>query len=139
MIPELHACLQELIYEKGHIERSEVDVAFEVPTKEWVDRLVRPTVDLYLVELEENAELRKTQFQATQTNGKLQYRQPPRRIDLRYVVTALTSNPDDTFRLLWRVMGVLLRTPELPPERLPDDLRLEAPIIARVAQPDTGV
>lgn len=139
MLTELHACLQELIYDKGHIDRNEVDVAFEAPSKEWIDKLVRPTIDLYLLELEENVELRKTQYQTTTANGHVEFRLPPRRIDLRYLVTALTTNSDDSHRLLWRVLGVLMRAPELPPERLPEDFKLEAPIIARVAQPETAL
>jgi len=139
MLTELHACIQELIYEKGRIDANEVDVAFEIPTREWIDKLVRPTVDLYLVELEENTELRKTQYQTTRAHGHVEFRQPPRRIDLRYVVTALTTNADDSYRLLWRVLEVLMRTSELPPENLPAELKLDAPIVTRVAQPDAGV
>jgi Pvc16 N-terminal domain len=139
MLTDLHDCIRELIHERGHIDPNEVDVTFEIPTREWIDKLVRPTVDLYLVELEENTELRKTQYQTKRANGNVEFRQPPRRIDLRYVVTALTTNADDSYRLLWRVLGVLMRTPELPPERLPENLKLQAPIIARIAQPDAGV
>jgi Pvc16 N-terminal domain len=139
MLPEVHQAIQDLIYREGRIERSEVDVAFEVPTKEFVDKLVRPTLNLHLVELQENTDLRQAQFQASQTNGKAQFRALPRRIDLRYVVTALTTNSDDAFRLLWRVLGVLMRSPELPPELLPKELTLDFPIPARVAQPDSGL
>jgi hypothetical protein len=139
MLSELHTCVRELIYDKGRIDPNEVDVAFEMPTRDWIDKLVRPTVNLYLVELEENTELRKTQYQTTRANGHVEFRQPPRRIDLRYVVTALTTSADDAYRLLWRVLGVLMRTPELPPDRLPEDLTLGAPIVSRVAQPDAGV
>ena len=139
MLTELHTCIQTLIYDAGRIDPSEVDIVFDVPTREWIEKLVRPTVAVYLLELEENTELRNTQYQTTRVNGRAEFRQPPRRIDLRYMVTVLTSNPDDAFRLLWRVLGVMMRTPELPIELLPEDLKLEAPIVARVAQPDGGV
>ena len=139
MLTELHTCIQTLIYDAGRIDPSEVDIVFDVPTREWIEKLVRPTVAVYLLELEENTELRNTQYQTTRVNGRAEFRQPPRRIDLRYIVTALTSDPDDAFRLLWRVLGVMMRTPELPIELLPEDLKLEAPIVARVAQPNGGV
>ncbi len=64
MLPELHEVLKELIYSRGRISRTDVDVTFEVPTKEWTDKLVRPTVNLYLAELQENLELRQAQFQS---------------------------------------------------------------------------
>jgi archaellin len=139
MLPELHEALKELIYLEGRIDRSEVDIAFEAPTKDFVDKLPRPTIDLYLVEMHENVELRQAQFQASRTNGHGQLRARPKRLDLRYLVTALTTNPEDAFRLLWRAVGVLMRTPELPAGMFPAELHLEAPIVTKVAQPDNGM
>jgi hypothetical protein len=139
VLPELHEALKTLIYEKGRIKPVEVDVTFEVPSKEWSDKLVRPTINLYLVELQENMELRQAQFQSTRSNGHAQFRPTPRRIDLRYVVTALTKDTDDAFRLLWHVLGVLMRAPELDADLFPSDLKLDAPIVTRVAQADSGI
>jgi Pvc16 N-terminal domain len=139
MLPELHQALQDIIYKQGRIERSEVDVVFDVPTSELVDRLTKPTLSIYLVDLVENTDLRQAQFRTTQTNGKAEFRAPPRRIDLRYVVSALTPNADDAFRLLWRVLGVLISLPELPAEALPTHVKLEFPIIAQAAHPETGL
>ncbi|MGI9148106.1 MAG: DUF4255 domain-containing protein [Chloroflexota bacterium] len=139
MLPELHQVIQDLIYREGRIDRSEVDIDFDIPTKEFVDRLTRPTINLYLVELQENIDLRQAQFQASKSNGRAQFQAPPRRIDLRYVVSVLTASADDAFRLLWRVLGVLMRSPELPTQDLPTELTLEFPILARVAHPDSGL
>ena len=80
MLPELHQSLQDLIYREGRIDRSDVDIAFEVPTKDFIDRLVRPTVDLYLVELQENVELRQPQFKTTPHNGATRFEAVPRRL-----------------------------------------------------------
>jgi hypothetical protein len=139
MLPELHQVLQDLIYEKGRIDRGDVDITFEVPSKDWVDKLVRPTVDLFLYELVENLDLRQAQLQTRNVNGHTEFHAPPRRIDLRYVVTAVTTNADDAYRLLWRTLGVLSRAPELGAELFPDDLYIEAPVVARVAEPDIGI
>src|SRR5919199_481527 len=138
MLRQLHEAVEDLSYREGRIDRSEVDISFDVPTKEFIDRLVRPTLNLSLVELQENTDLRQAQFQSSQANGKAQFRALPRRIDLRYVVSALTPNSEDAFRLLWRTLGVLTRWPELPAERLPGELTVEFPIIARVAHPESG-
>jgi hypothetical protein len=136
MLSELHLALQDFIYREGKIDPSDVDIAFEVPTKDFIDRLVRPTVDLYLVELQENVELRQPQFKTSPRNGLTRFEALPRRIDLHYLVTALTTNADDAFRLIWRVLGVLIRTPEFPSDFLSEDLALDFPIVSRVAQPD---
>jgi Pvc16 N-terminal domain len=139
MLPELHQALQDLIYQHGRIDRSEVDVVFDVPTSELIDRLTKPTLSIYLVDLVENTDLRQAQFRTAHSNGKTEFRAPPRRIDLRYMVSALTPNADDAFRLLWRVMGVLISLPEIPAEALPSRLKLEFPIIAQTAHPEAGV
>jgi uncharacterized protein DUF4255 len=139
MFPELHDVLRDLIYDKGRIERNDVDVTFEVPTKEWADKLVRPTLNLHLFELIENTDLRQAQFQTARNNGQAQVRAAPRRIDLRYVVSAFTTNSEDALRLLWHVLAVLMRTPEIDASLFKTDAVLEAPVVTRVAQPDSGV
>src|SRR5262245_56063610 len=135
MLPELHGVLRELIYGRGQIDRDEVDIAFEAPTSQWLDGLVRPTLCLYLFELQENLDLRQAQLQTRHANGRAEFHAPPRRIDLHYMVTALTTETDDAFRLMWRALGVLVRTPELDAELFPDTLILEAPVLSRVAEP----
>jgi len=139
MLPELHEVLQDLIYDKGRIDRADVDITFDVPSKDWVDKLVRPTVDLFLYEMVENLDLRQAQLQMRHTSGHTEFHAPPRRIDLRYVVTSVTTNADDAHRLLWRTLGVLIRAPELGPELFPDDLRIEAPVVTRAAEPGIGI
>src|SRR4051812_11393988 len=107
MLPQVHRSIQHLLYSEGRIDPSEVDISFEVPTQGFVDKLVRPTIDLYLLDVQENTELRQAQFQSSRANGKSTLRALPRRIDLTYMVSALTTNSDDAFRLLWRALGVL--------------------------------
>jgi hypothetical protein len=139
MLSELHHVLRELIYDRGLIDRAEVDIAFEVPTTPFVEGLIKPTVCLYLFEMQENLELRQAQLQTRRTNGHAEFRAPPRRIDLHYVISALTTDSDDSVKLLWRTFGVLMRAPELGPELFPDDFFLDAPVVTRIAEPDNGI
>jgi hypothetical protein len=139
MLPELHQVLKDLIYEKGQVDSTEVDISFDVPSREWADKLVRPTINLYPFELQENVDLRQAQFRRRDTNGHVEMRSLPRRIDVRYTVCAMATDADDAFRLLWRVLGVLIRTPELEPDLFPDTLVLDAPIVTQVAQAESGV
>jgi uncharacterized protein DUF4255/carboxypeptidase family protein len=139
MLTELHQVLTELIYDKGRIDRADVDVDFEVPTRDWIDGLVRPTLCLYLFQLQENMDLRHAQFQTRRVNGHAEFHSPPRRVDLHYLVTAVTTSTDDGYRLLWRTLGVLMRAPELGAELFADDVRIDAPIVTRIAEPDNAV
>lgn len=136
MLPDIHDALRQILYEQGRITPAEVDVRFESPTRDWIGRLIRPTVNLFLFGLQENTELRQSAFQSTRVNGHAERRMPPRRIDLRYMVSAHTTDEQDEHRLIWRVLVTLLKYPELPDEVLSEELRQTGvPITNRVAQP----
>ena len=91
MIADLHPAIRHLLFSRGLIPSDEVDVRFERPTKEWLDSLVRPTINLYLFDIEENTDLRQTNMPVMRGSGGATYRMPPRRFDLRYMVTAFTT------------------------------------------------
>jgi hypothetical protein len=131
----LHNTIQRLIYERGNISPREVDITFEAPTRERIDTLVRPAINLFLFDLQENTELRQGDFERARSNGRAERRAPPRRFDLRYMVSALTTEIEDEHELIWRVLLTLLRHPQFPAELLPDELRtLEPPLTTRVSQ-----
>ena len=139
MLADLHITLQRLIWERGHISPREVGITFEAPTRERIERLTRPTINLFLFDVRENTELRQTNWQVTRGNGHAERRQPPRRIDLRYMVSALTTEIEDEHALLWRALATLLKYPELPKDLLPEALRaIEVPIAAKVSPDDEG-
>ena len=138
MLPEIHAALRQLIWEYGRISPDEVDISFEAPTRERIERLVRPTVNLFLFDLVENTEMRQSSFPATRVSDHAERRMPPRRVDLRFMVSALTSEIEDEHRLLWRVLATLLKYPQLPDELLPDDLRGEIAVTTKANQMDEG-
>jgi hypothetical protein len=139
MLPELHNTLQRLIYERGNISPREVDITFEAPTRERIDKLIRPAINLFFFDLQENTDLRQSNFQTTRNNGHAERRLAPRRFDLRYMVSALTTNVEDEHQLLWRVLLTLVRHPQFPPELLSEELRLlEPPLATKVSQADEG-
>lgn len=139
MLGDIHNAIRQLIYEQGRIPAAEVDICFEMPTKEWVDSLVRPTLCLFLFDIRENTDLRRSGMQTTREGNRAVFRLPPRRFDLRYMISALTSIADDQYLLLWRVLGTLLKHPELPAEVLPESLRLfDVPLNATVGKTEDG-
>lgn len=139
MLTEIHTALQRLIWEYGRISPDEVEISFEAPTRERMDRLVRPTVSFFLFDLVENTEMRQSNFPVTRASDHAERRMPPRRVDLRYMVSALTTEIEDEHRLLWRVLATLLRYPQVPDELLPEELRGgEIPLATKTNQMDEG-
>lgn len=137
MLTDIHGALQKLMYEYGHIDPMDVDVKADVPTEEWVKSLTRPTISFFLINLEENNEKRQTSMQTFRTGDRAERRMPPRRIDLRYMVSVLTTEVEDEHQLLWRVLSTLMKHQELPQNVLPESLRrLEPPITTRIAGKD---
>src|SRR5437763_5719148 len=127
MLLELHTTLQHLLYKRGHISPHEIDITFEAPTRERIDKLTRPTINLFLFDLQENTELRQSNYEVTRNNGRAERRLVPRRFDLRYMVSALTTSVEDEHQLLWRVLVTLVQHPQLPAELLSDELRTLEP------------
>ena len=80
MLLELHNTLQRLIYERGNISPHEVDIMFEAPTRERIDKLIRPAINMFLFDLQENTKLRQGDFERTRSNGRVERRfwLPPR-------------------------------------------------------------
>jgi hypothetical protein len=137
MIPGLHDSLRRLVHEKARILPGDVDVCFDAPRREWITSLTRPTVDFFLFDVRENTELRSTSLQSTRGNGTAQYRMPPRRFDMRYCVTAISTLVDDEHALLWRLLATLLKHSELPGEVLDASLRtLDPPVCTQVLTPE---
>jgi hypothetical protein len=139
MLLELHNTLQRLIYERGNISPHEVDITFEAPTHERIEKLIQPTINVFLFDLHENIDLRRSDFERTRSNGRAERHTPPRRFDLHYMVSALTTNVEDEHELIWRVLLTLIRHPQLPQEVLPEELQaLEPPLSTQVSQSDEG-
>lgn len=134
----LHEVLARLVYERGGISPNEVDVRFDPPRREWVGALTRPTLDFFLFDVRENTDLRHADLQTNRRNGVTTYKLPPRRFDLRFMVTALTSQVADEHQLLWRALAILLQHGSFPEAILPPALRtLEPALSAQVLRPET--
>ncbi len=130
MLNDVHESLTNLLYQRGQIPASEIDVRFETPTREWIDRLTRPTVDFFLFKLEENADLRQNSFNSTRANGISERKLAPRRIDLHYMVSSLATDERDQHEILWRVLATLMRFREIPAEVVSPSLRDVEPALS---------
>lgn len=144
MIDLFEEAVRAILVKDLPVQGSDIDISFHQPKREWSARVNRPTLNVFLYDVRENNTLR--QWGAVNTErGNGQYRREfaPRRMDLQYIVTAWSAEPDDEHRLLSRALMALLRHPELPNarferDRLPEGLREQPmPIPLKVAQPDT--
>jgi len=91
-------------------------VTFERPTDTFSPSST--SLDLFLFDIRENLELRTNEPQVERIGREVVVRQPPRRIDCSYLVTAWpvggTELPLQEHRLLSQALQVLIRNPTLP-------------------------
>ena len=119
MIEEIDETLRELIRREA-LNGTQVDIAFDAPTKEWSARRNAPAVNLYLYDIREDISRRDSAWYPTYADdGRVKDRRPlPRRYKLSYLVTAWTQRPEDEHRLLSACLYTFLRHEALPPSEL---------------------
>lgn len=119
MIHEVDEVLKRLV-RGGALAGTEIEVAFDAPTRDWAARRNAPTVNAYLYDIREDTRRRERGTAAVHDSRGvvLRRRQPPRWFRLSYLVTAWTKRPEDEHRLLSAVLATLLPREVLPPEEL---------------------
>ncbi len=143
MISDVDEALRNLILDSLTVSRQNVDIKYDLPSRDWAARLNRPTIDLFLFDIRENLRLRGAE-QARQIplpDGKVEIRRNPVRIDLRYLLTAWTKDPEDEHLLLSDTLLTLLRNPTIPDKYASEQMKKQQfPIIldAAVYQPEHG-
>ncbi len=138
MINDLDETLKVLLIQKAGLDPSEVDISFDIPTRDWSTPVTRPTINLYLFDVRENRQLRELDWdEEPAKNGKVTRKRIPVRIDLSYMITCWTSAAEDQHRLLWRVLETFFRYSPLPGDVLQGQMKnLLRPARTEVAQPD---
>lgn len=115
MIQDLDDTLKELLVRKAPFDPAEVDIKFEMPTREWSTAVSKPTINIYLYDVRENAELRSSERTRTRIDdGHGTELRPPVRVDLSYLISAWASDIADEHQLLGRILTTMLRFPFLP-------------------------
>lgn len=133
MLHHLHTTLSSLLHARGQIPQAEVDVLFDIPSRQWVEALERPAVCCYMFDMAEVAEFRNAGAQVSRANGRAVTKLPPRRVDLRYLVCAFSSSRADEQLLVWRAMAVFMKHTTLPVDLMPEDLRkLDVPVTTKL-------
>ena len=118
MLTNLHQSITDLfVKETVGGDLAAIDVKFDAPTRDWVDSLIKPTINFFLFDMKENIDLRQNSFEMPKLkdDGRTADRRlPPRRIDLRYLVSSMCDVTEDEQTLLWKAMWILLKHPKFP-------------------------
>ncbi|HEY0637301.1 MAG TPA: DUF4255 domain-containing protein [Pseudonocardiaceae bacterium] len=137
MIHEVDEALRRLVRDVA-LRGTDIEVAFDAPTKDWAARRNAPTVNVYLYDIREDLRRRhRGMLNEYGANGRVTARHlPPRHIKLSYLVTAWTQRPEDEHRLLSSLLGSLLPHEAVPPGLLDGSLAaLGLPVPMTVALP----
>lgn len=140
MFDDVDETLRRLLIQEIPITGNEIEIAFDMPKREWSARLNRPTLNIYLHDVRENAKLRQnytSRVSQDLSTREVRLRRPELRVDLHYMVTAWATEPDDEHRLLGRTLLALVRNSELPEGMLVRSLQSQPrPVTVSVAQYD---
>lgn len=137
MIEEIDETLRELVRREA-LNGSQVDVAFDAPTKDWSARRNAPTVNLYLYDIREDLSRRDAAWHPVLADdGRVtEHRPATRRYKLSYLVTAWTQRPEDEHRLLSACLTTFLRHESIGPSELTGALAAQPiPLELTVALP----
>ncbi len=112
------------------LDATDVDVSFEPPEREWSAKLNRPTVNAFLWDIRRSTHRAKSGMESVQHNGESVRRMALPVVELRYVVTAWTSDHGDERALLAGLMKSILAHNSIPSTFLAEPLlELEPPSI----------
>jgi hypothetical protein len=142
VIADIHETIKNLLFDNAGFSRSDVDINFEIPNRNWIGTLTRPTINFFLYDLEEDTKNRGSLDNAyfQQRNEKSNTgKARPRRMNLKYQVMAISQDTRDQHELLWRALAVLMRFAVIPDSVLPKSItELGMSVNSRVSQPDDG-
>ncbi len=135
MIDDLDKSISELLrLELPASIVSQVGISFAAPDNQFPPTAVSlPAIDLFLYDLQENRELRSSEWVVERNDdGSAARVRPPIRLDCSYLITAWastsSSNPaQDEHRILGEVLKVLVRHPSLPDAILQGTLKGQLP------------
>jgi hypothetical protein len=135
VIRDLDLTIQALLESQAPAgsELASAEVVFDLPDAAWRAHLGELTVNCYLYDIRENAELR-TQEPMLQRSGdgtRAARVRPPARIDCSYCITAWSVATDEPVleehRVLGQVLRILLRNPTISVPLLQGSLATQIP------------
>lgn len=116
MLKALDRTLKNLLREKLELEDQEV--SFAAPDD--VFGAGAKGLNLFLYDVRENTELRASDWETAEVEGRPVKRRAPRRIDCSYLITAWALEAEDQHSLLGEAIIALLRERPIPAALIPE-------------------
>jgi hypothetical protein len=116
--------LEQYLRAEVPLPAADVDVAFNAPAKDWSARLSRPTVNVFLWDIRRAASKQRAGVEEIDIEGRTFRRTPPRVVEMRYLITAWSSEHRDEHQLLGNVATAILLTRSIPRQHLPAGFEL---------------
>ena len=130
MLEQIDESLEAFFRATVPLSATDVDVSFDAPDREWAAKLTRPTVNLFLWDIRRSATKARSGLQTVERDGARAYEPPAPVLELRYVVTAWTSDHGDERALLAGLIRSLLANGAITRDFLGDAFdRFEAPTL----------
>lgn len=98
------------------LSATDIDVSFDAPDREWSAKLTRPTVNVFLWDIRRSATQSRSGMRTVEHDGRKAYEPALPVVELRYVVTAWTSDLGDERALLAGLIRSLLAYGAVPRE-----------------------
>ena len=137
MIQDVDDTLKELLVQQVPIKTADIDIKFDMPTKDWSATVTKPTVNLYLYDVRENHELRNSERTFTRADTTGTFTRAAVRVDLSYLISVWTTDISDEHQLLGRILAALVQFPLLPAAVLKGAMQSQPlPVHAWIAQPE---
>lgn len=96
----------------------DIDVSFDAPDRTWAGTITRPTVNLYLYDVQRSVTRAVAGRETAEVNGTTVQRMAPTFVDCRYLATAWTAERRDEHQLLGALLATVLGYREIPAEHL---------------------
>lgn len=111
--------LEQYLRAEVPLPAADVDVAFNAPAKDWSARISRPTINVFLWDIRRSPGKQRAGLEEVEIEGRKFRRTPPRVIEMRYLITAWSSEHRDEHQLLGNVATTILLNRSIPTQYLP--------------------
>ena len=148
MIDDLDKTIKKLLEEKYLIPKEligAIDILFSRPDKEWEQKVTKPTINLFLYNIQENLQLRSNERYLARNGVTGTETYAATRIDFNYLIsvwskaeaTEVETEVEEEHSILGNVLTTLLTYPRLPQEVLIGAIAEQSePPRAWIAQPE---
>jgi hypothetical protein len=133
VLEAVDATLEAFLRGTVPLSASEIDVAFEPPTREWSAKLTRPTVNAHLWDVRRSRDRARTGVEQVQRNEQRFQRMALPRVELRYLLTVWASEHRDERTLLGGILRAALAVSHVPPTFVAPALADLSPVVLQIA------